>query len=99
MEKSKEMYDEICKIAYDLYVKRGRVHGYHLQDWLEAEKIVMARHAAEVEKEARAIEDTRKKESVKKTKSATAKAQERKTKTAERAESSKKTAEPRKRGK
>lgn len=37
--------DEIAKVAYELYVKRGRGEGCHFDDWLEAEKIVMARYS------------------------------------------------------
>jgi hypothetical protein len=41
--------DEIAKVAYELYQKRGRGEGCHLDDWLEAEKIVMARHSVAAE--------------------------------------------------
>lgn len=60
MGKEEHSYDEICKVAYDLYEKRGRIYGYELQDWLEAEKIVMERHVSEIEKEAKAIKKTKK---------------------------------------
>lgn len=29
--------EEIAKLAYELYEERGRVHGYDVDDWLEAE--------------------------------------------------------------
>jgi hypothetical protein len=45
------LYDEVAKVAYELHEKRGRVHGYDLEDWLEAERIVLERHAQEIEKE------------------------------------------------
>ena len=32
--------EEIAKIAYELYLKRGATDGQDLQDWLEAEKII-----------------------------------------------------------
>lgn len=38
------LHDEIAKVAYELYEKSGRVPGRDLENWLEAEKIVMARH-------------------------------------------------------
>lgn len=40
---SEEEYRErvACK-AYELFVQRGYQHGYHLQDWQEAERIVKA---------------------------------------------------------
>ena len=41
--------DEIAKVAFELYEKRGRGGGSHLDDWLEAEKIVMARHSMSAE--------------------------------------------------
>lgn len=37
--------DEIEKIAYELYEKKGRVHGDDFKDWLEAERIAMARYS------------------------------------------------------
>jgi len=46
-----KLYDEIAKVAYELYEKRGRGGGCHVDDWLEAEKIVMARHARSAEAE------------------------------------------------
>ncbi len=39
------IHDEIARVAYDLYLKRGKVNGHDLEDWLEAERIVTARHA------------------------------------------------------
>jgi hypothetical protein len=32
--------ERIKRTAYAIYEKRGYAHGYDLQDWLEAEKIV-----------------------------------------------------------
>ncbi len=40
----KKIYDEITIVAYDLYEKSGRAHGQDVQNWLEAERIVLARH-------------------------------------------------------
>ena len=40
------LQEEIAKVAYELYERRGRVPGYAAQDWLDAERIVMARHNA-----------------------------------------------------
>ncbi|HUO76939.1 MAG TPA: DUF2934 domain-containing protein [Thermodesulfovibrionales bacterium] len=39
-----KLYDEIARVAYELYEKRGKGEGFNLSDWLEAERIVMARH-------------------------------------------------------
>ena len=44
MDKLK-LYDEIARIAYDLYEKSGRVDGCELDNWLEAERIVISLHA------------------------------------------------------
>jgi hypothetical protein len=38
------LYDEIAKAAHGLYEKSGRVHGRDVQNWLEAERIVLARY-------------------------------------------------------
>ncbi|MGE5893734.1 MAG: DUF2934 domain-containing protein [bacterium] len=45
--------DEIAQVAYDLYERRGRAQGYDLENWLQAEKMVMERHAKEIKKEAK----------------------------------------------
>ena len=42
MDKSDEFYQEVAKVAYEIYEKRGS-HGQDFDDWLEAERIVMAR--------------------------------------------------------
>lgn len=39
------LHDEIARIAYELYLKRGCVKGHDSDDWLEAERIVMSRHS------------------------------------------------------
>lgn len=35
---------EIAKVAYELFEKSGRIHGRDLENWLEAERIVMAKY-------------------------------------------------------
>ena len=45
MKQDKNMLDEISRVAYDLYVKRGYVPGNDFADWLEAEKIVMKKYS------------------------------------------------------
>lgn len=37
-------YDEIARIARELYEKSGKIEGRDLDNWLEAERIVMARY-------------------------------------------------------
>jgi len=60
MEKKGKLLNEIACLAYDLYERRGRAHGFALQDWLEAERIVMERYSGEIEREAAAITSGRK---------------------------------------
>ncbi len=47
----KNVHDEVAQVAYELFEKRGRVHGHELQDWLDAERIVSARSVKGTEKE------------------------------------------------
>ncbi len=47
--------EEIEKVAYELYEKGGRI-GRDLENWLEAEKIVMARHRKELSGAAKQME-------------------------------------------
>ena len=35
--------DEIARIAYELFERRGRMHGRDQDDWFEAERLVRAR--------------------------------------------------------
>jgi hypothetical protein len=37
--------DEIRRVAYELYERSGMTPGRDIENWLKAEKIVMARHA------------------------------------------------------
>lgn len=41
------LFNEIAKVAYELYEKNGCIQNRDLDHWLEAEKIVMARLAEE----------------------------------------------------
>ena len=41
------LHEEIAGVAYELYESRGRVHGWDLNDWLQAESIVLAGHAGQ----------------------------------------------------
>ena len=41
MKQDKKILDEISRVAYGLYVKRGYAPGNDFADWIEAEKIVM----------------------------------------------------------
>lgn len=39
------LYEEIAKMAHELYEKSGRVEGRDQENWLEAERIVKARQS------------------------------------------------------
>ncbi len=41
-QKPAELEDEIRRRAYELYEQRGRVDGYDLDDWLQAEAEVLS---------------------------------------------------------
>lgn len=41
MELPEGTWERIARKAYELYEQRGRQEGYALQDWLDAETIVM----------------------------------------------------------
>ena len=45
-----ELRERIAQKAYELYEKRGSTHGLDVQDWLEAERLVLA----ETQKETKA---------------------------------------------
>ncbi len=48
-----KLHEEIARVAYELYEKRGRGEGSHFDDWLEAEKIVLAARTKGQQKEAK----------------------------------------------
>ena len=41
------LHDEIAAVAYELYEAKGCVHGCDLNDWLEAERLVLSGHAGQ----------------------------------------------------
>ena len=41
------MHDEIATVAYELFKSRGFLPIRDLDDWLDAERIVLARHAGQ----------------------------------------------------
>jgi len=45
-----DLYEEIAKVAYKLYEKSGYIDGRDLDNWLEAERVVMARLSEEQKK-------------------------------------------------
>jgi len=46
---------EIAKKAYERFESRGASHGYHLEDWLEAEREVLSRLNAGSDKKVRPL--------------------------------------------
>ncbi len=40
--RDRALNERIAQKDYELYLKRGQIDGYNVQDWLEAEKLVMA---------------------------------------------------------
>lgn len=38
---SANLHRRISKVAYELYLRRGRVHGHDLDDWFAAQRIVL----------------------------------------------------------
>lgn len=48
MSELKDFYDEVARVAYDLYEKRGRIHGHDTADWLKAEMIVKKKYEKEM---------------------------------------------------
>ena len=54
-------YDEIAKLARELYEKSGRIEGRDLDNWLEAERIVMERYKAQEKLEETSSSSTKKK--------------------------------------
>ncbi len=41
----RDLNEEIAKVAYEFYKKRGMTHGNDFEDWVKAEKIVRERYA------------------------------------------------------
>lgn len=44
MNTEKNLNEEIARVAYGLYEKRGYVNGNDFSDWVEAEKIVLQKN-------------------------------------------------------
>jgi hypothetical protein len=39
-----DYYDEIARVAYDIFEREGKVHGRHFEHWIEAEIVVTTRY-------------------------------------------------------
>jgi len=49
-----DLYEEIAKVAHEIYEKSGYIEGRDLDNWLEAERIVMAHITREKKSEKKA---------------------------------------------
>ncbi len=58
MNKDQNLYDEIALVAYGLYEKRGYSHGSDIDDWTQAERIVMKKYSKTTEKDVKALKST-----------------------------------------
>jgi len=47
-----DMNDEIARVAYEIYEKSGRMNGRDIDNWLEAERIVVAQNSKQQEEAA-----------------------------------------------
>jgi hypothetical protein len=54
-------HDEIARIARELYEKSGRKEGFDLDNWLEAERIVMKQYKEQQMLEAKSSSSSKKK--------------------------------------
>jgi len=68
MDELKNFYDEVAKVAYGLYEKRGRGHGRDREDWFEAEMIVKKRYEKRKGREAGVVKQADRNRSSEKTK-------------------------------
>lgn len=46
------LHDEIARAAHELYEKSGRIHGRDIENWLEAERIILGGNVKEMSLEA-----------------------------------------------
>ena len=67
MSQKNKIYDEIAKLAYELFENSGRMYGNELENWLAAEKIVRERHAMEIVQKADTIGSAKRKKASGKT--------------------------------
>jgi hypothetical protein len=58
MNMDKNMRDEIARVAYGFYEKRGYTPGNDFSDWLEAEKLVMKKYSKEMANSVKPVKTT-----------------------------------------
>jgi Protein of unknown function (DUF2934) len=54
----KNLHSEIAKVAYEIYIQRGCVHGHDIDQWLEAEKMVLSNRSSKPKKKEKGSEIT-----------------------------------------
>lgn len=57
--------NEISRVAYELYKKRGGVHGHDLDDWCEAERVVMVMYGEMPEGKGEAVKEKKRRAAAK----------------------------------
>jgi hypothetical protein len=55
MKRDQNILDEISRVAYDLYEKRGNAKGEDFADWIEAEKIVIKKYSKGISSDVKAV--------------------------------------------
>ena len=68
MKDLQNFYDDVARVAYDLFEKRGKVHGYDMEDWFNAEMIVKKRFEKEADCEVEAVKPPKRTNASEKTK-------------------------------
>ena len=68
----KSLHDQIAQIAYGLFIQSGCIHGYDLDHWLEAERLILSKQKPKLKKKDK-ISEPGKTESAKKAKKTTIK--------------------------
>jgi hypothetical protein len=48
MKTKEQLEEEIRRLAYQLYEKSGRIPGKEVENWLEAERIILSKYAEEM---------------------------------------------------
>jgi Protein of unknown function (DUF2934) len=51
----KNLQGEIARVAYDLYIQSGYLHGHDLEHWLEAERIVLSNQPSKSKKQDKTV--------------------------------------------
>jgi hypothetical protein len=56
----RDLFDEIARVAYELWERNGCIHGCDIQHWCEAEQIVISRMVPVVEEKPKKASTPRK---------------------------------------